>query len=664
MSDELWQTRRCLLGAFMLAAFTCSLAAPKAPQQGGGTQAAQQGGAQALQQDATWVPDDPAVVSAKRNPQGARVFASVCAACHEHGVNQAPAVFLLREMPSKAIYRVLTQGAMQIQAQGLSDADKLAVADYLGGTNAPRDAKLAPPACSGPARDFDRSQPPSASAWGLTLDNQRHVGNTTAGLSLGKVSSLKLKWALGFDGATRARSQPTFAAGAIYVGAQDGSVYALDRATGCSRWHFQATAEVRTAIIVSGWTSGDADPHPLAYFGDFLGNVYAVDAFQGTLVWRDHTDTHPATTLTGAPALFEGRLYVPVSTLEKAVVSSHYDCCSARGSIVAYDALTGARLWQRYLTDSPVLKSVSSAGVKQFGPSGVSVWNTPAIDAKSHTLYFGTSNNYSSPATAMSDSIVALDASTGKVKWSYQATSRDAWNVGCGMVDMSNCPEENGPDYDFAAATILATTSDGHDLVLGGQKSGWVYALERRSGQLVWKTKVGRGGVLAGVYFGMAVHGYRLFVPINDAPDGRRYDEAAPTGLYAIDLQTGRFLWRAPIDADVCLSRGDACAPGIAAAVTATDDLVMTGAGDGRVRLYAADTGRLVWQYDTTAPVATVGGGMATGGSMGGGAGPVAYEGTLVIESGYGFAGRMPGNLMLVFGVDDAAARPPSAASR
>lgn len=603
-------------------------------------------------EDAPWVKDDPAVIAAKRNPQGAHVFETVCAACHEHGVNRAPAVFLLTGMLPKSIYRVLTQGAMQVQARDLSDGDKLAVADYLGGANSAHEANLTAPICTGAALEFDRQQPPSLSLWGLTLDNRRYVDGVTAGIGRKNVASLKLKWAYGFEAATRARSQAAFAGGAIYVGGQDGSVTAFDAATGCSRWQFQAIAEVRTSIVVSSWKVGDADAHPMVYFGDFLGNVYALDAFKGTLIWQDHTDTHPATTLTATPTLYDGRLYVPVSTLEKAVVSSRYDCCTARGSIIAYQAATGTRLWQRYLTDTPTLLTTSSTGIRRYSPSGVSVWNTPAIDVKRGTLYFGTSNNYSSPATILSDSVIAMDAKTGKIKWSYQATGQDAWNVACGMVDHGNCPKENGPDFDFAAAAILAHASDGREYVLEGQKSGWVYALQPDTGKLIWKTKVGRGGILAGVYFGMAVHGDRVFVPINDAPDGRTYQEEARPGVYALDLRTGKNIWSAPIDSRVCESRGELCAPGIAAAITVTDDLVMTGAGDGLLRFYDADTGRLVWSYDTTPSIATVGGGMAAGGSMGGGAGPVAYHGTLVVQSGYGFAGRMPGNLMLVFGTD------------
>jgi polyvinyl alcohol dehydrogenase (cytochrome) len=266
-------------------------------------------------------------------------------------------------------------------------------------------------------------------------------------------------------------------------------------------------------------------------------------------------------------------------------------------------------------------------------------------------MYITTSNNYSSPATKSSDAVIAMDLHSGKIQWSYQGTGNDAWNLGCLLPGGSICPKENGVDYDFGAAAILASSSDGHDYVLAGQKSGWVYALDPANGKLVWKTKVGRGGFLAGVHFGMAVRGDALYVPISDAPDGLQHSEPARPGMYALDIRTGKYLWKAPAEPSACNGRAVGCDPGIGSIISISDDLVLSGANDGRMRFYQADTGHVLWQYDTVPSIATVGGGMAQGGSIGGGAGPIAYDGTLVVESGYGFGGRTPGNLLLVFEV-------------
>jgi polyvinyl alcohol dehydrogenase (cytochrome) len=599
-----------------------------------------------------WVPGQPQFGITASSARGETVYKQTCAACHDARVPRAPDPYILRVMPPSAIYRALTTGAMRAQGQALPDEDKRAVAEYLSGRPFGAATKLEPPACAGEAAKFDYDEPPVYPAWGLDAVNARYVPTRQAGIDASNVGRLELKWALGFDGATKARSQPALAGGALYIGSDDGRVFALDRATGCERWSFQAGSEVRTGIVADSWTKGDRTSRPLLYFGDLAGSIYAVNTVDGSLAWRERADPHPSTTLTASPALHGGRLFVPVSSLEEGTADGKYPCCTFRGSVVAFDAKTGKRLWQTYLVDEPKLQTTTDEGVQHWGPSGIAIWNTPAIDAKRGVLYFTTGDNYSSPTTNLSDAVIAMDLETGKIRWAYQATANDAWNGTCSLPDKRHCPREDGPDFDFGAAAILATAKDGRQYVVAGQKSGAVYALDPDKGTLVWTNKVGRGGILAGVYFGMAAHDDRVYVPINDAPDGRTYAEPAKPGLYALDLHTGKTLWSSPASDSSCAGRAAQCAPGLAAAVTATDDVVFAGAGDGWLRAYDARSGKVLWQYDTMVDTPTVGGGTAKGGSMGGGAGPIVHDGLLIMPSGYGFAGRMPGNLLLVFGVD------------
>jgi polyvinyl alcohol dehydrogenase (cytochrome) len=598
---------------------------------------------------ATSAPDlPPPAVPHAPNPRGEKIFNEVCAPCHEHGGARAPDAYLLKLMTPDSIYGTLTTGAMRIQAQGLDDEEKSAVVEFLAGARAPADAKLLPPRCQGPAAKFDFGRPPPFSGWGFDPANTRYVDSRASGLSAANISRLRLKWSFGVKGAIRMASQPALGGGAIYIGGQDGNVYALEQGSGCLRWQFHAPAEVRTGIVVSPWNGGDVSASPHVYFGDLIGNIYAVDAISGDLLWRDHVDAHPASTLTAAPVLRGDRLYVAVSSIEEGV-SGRYDCCTFRGSIVAYEARSGKRVWQSYLLPKAVFRGTTSSGEKMYAPAGLAIWGAPAIDERRGLLYFGTGDSYTSPAPKLSDAIVALRLDTGKIAWSYQATRHDAWNVGCMMKEKPNCPREDGPDHDFGTAAILAADSRGRERVFAGQKSGWVHAVDPDTGQLLWKTRVGRGGLMGGVYFGLAAREDMLFVPVNDAPDGGVHDEAAKPGLYALDVRDGRVLWQAPIDADACKDRGAQCALGIAAPVTATGDLLLAGAGDGELRIYSARSGEKLWHYDTAQTVATVGGGSAHGGSIGGGAGPLVWGGTLIVESGYGFAGRMPGNVMLVF---------------
>ncbi|MEM9880349.1 MAG: PQQ-binding-like beta-propeller repeat protein [Pseudomonadota bacterium] len=583
---------------------------------------------------------------------GKMVFDENCAGCHLEGVDKAPHWVMLSIMAPESIYHALTEGVMAIQSDHISDADKMLVAEYLSsrkmGTAGLVDAL---PICRGDAAVFDVAAPPLLTGYGLTEGNRHYLSSDVAGIDADNVTTLELKWSLAFPNAVRARSQPAFGGGAIFVGSHSGIVYALDQATGCARWTFQASAEVRTGIVLSSWEAGDATASPMLFFGDLIGNFYAVDAFTGQQVWRKKMDPHPNATITAAPALHNGIIYVPISSLEVAAAAiPTYECCTFRGSIVALEAVTGDEIWRSYtVSEEPKVQRVNANGVDNYGPSGAPVWNTPTVDAVRRQLYFGTGENYTDPATKTSDSVIALDLDTGSVKWVFQATLNDTWNVSCESADKSNCPAVSGPDSDFGGAgAILAQGADGRDYVLAGQKSGFAYALDPDTGTLRWKAKVGRGGVRAGIHFGLAAHDGIVYVPISDPPDGHSHDKPARPGLYALDIVTGDYAWSAPA-ANVCNGK-DFCEPGYCGAITTTESLVFAGAMDGHVRAYDTASGQVVWEYDTDKDYDAINGLTAMGGSICGGAAPVAYKGSLVVNSGYGFSGTMPGNALLVFG--------------
>jgi polyvinyl alcohol dehydrogenase (cytochrome) len=441
----------------------------------------------------------------------------------------------------------------------------------------------------------------------------------------------------------------------VFIGSQNGAVYALDRETGCVRWMYRASAEVRTPVIVAGTEPGSPAARPLAYFADLIARVYAVDATTGELAWVAKVDDHPNATVTGAPVLHDGRLYVPVSSLEvTSAADPKYPCCSFRGSVIALDAASGKTAWKAWTIDeTPREVGRTTAGTAVLAPSGAPVWNSPTIDRRRGLLYVGTGENYSSPANDRSDALLALELATGKLLWHRQMTGGDAWNVACMILNNPNCPAENGPDVDFGASTIIARDGNGRDLLLAGQKSGDVYALDlAQQGEPVWRNKVGRGGIQGGVHFGMAADGQRLFVPISDMRDehveGKTYEEEARPGLYALDLTTGKLLWSQPAD-EVCAGR-EFCDSGISAAITVMPGMVLAGHMDGRLRAYDSATGRVLWQYDTTREVKTTDGGTARGGSFGGGAGPAVRDGMLFAASGYGIYFHMPGNVLFAFG--------------
>ncbi|GGC20171.1 cytochrome CBB3 [Novosphingobium marinum] len=591
---------------------------------------------------------DPAVAAT-----GQRVYDGLCVACHSGGADRAPERYILSQMTPESIYRALTTGVMAPMSTGLSDDEKKAVSQYVanrtfGHADAAADLKM----CTGDRAAFDLDQPPAFAGWGLDNAGTHAIPDDVAGIDRENVGKLSLKYAVAFPSTIRMRSQPAIAGGSIITGTHDGSVYAVDAETGCIKWVFHAGSEVRTGIVVSSWEAGDADARPMAYFSDIVGNAYGIDARTGEEVWRLRGDPHPSTTLTASPTLYDGILYIPVSSLEEGAAGDPlYECCTFRGSILAVDPLTGKELWRTYLVDEPKHTEVNSAGARNYGPSGVAVWNTPSVDEKRGLLVFATGDNYTTPTTDLSDAIVALDLKSGEIKWSYQALEGDAWNASCSEVNKANCPEDAGPDFDFGANVAIAKGKDGKEYVLAGQKSGIAYGIDADTGELAWKTRVGRGGVMGGIHFGIAASEGKVFVPVSDSADGVEYDMAAKPGVYALDIATGERLWEAPSPLDTCEGK-PLCSPGYSGAVTATSELVMAGSIDGYLRVFDADTGTVLWETDTATTYETVNGSTGNGGAIAGGVAPIAWNGMLIVPSGYGFTAKMTGNVLLVYGVD------------
>ena len=582
---------------------------------------------------------------------GKKQFQTHCIACHNGALPEAQTIAALKLYPPERIVEALTSGVMSTAALPLSGPEIRQVAYFLTGKTLETEHQdLEQYSCDTEIHASDDKEAGSWTGWGGRTNNTRFQAGEQV-LDRNNVQKLELKWAFAFPQTTRVRSQPTVTKAVTYIGSQDGMVYALDTDSGCVYWTFQADTEVRGAIQLH--TNPDTGRRTLL-FGDFKANAYSVNATTGELIWKTPVHEHPLATITGSVIADEHRVYVPVSSSEVIPAGrSDYACCTFRGALVAIDLDDGTIAWRTYTTPEPTPRGKNSAGADRFGPSGAPIWSSPTLDKKRNIVVAATGQNYSSPATGTSDALIAMDTATGEIQWVSQVTKNDAWNGGC-VRKTANCPEENGPDFDIGASAILVTTRDNKDLLLVGAKSGLVHALDPdQDGKILWQQRVGSGGTMGGVHWGMSSDGDRLYVGVSDLPTNNRYKEGDPhPGLHALDLVSGEILWRNTLPNTCPADLKFLCWPGISAAVSSSPGLVFAGSLDGKLRAFDGDNGDILWTHNTHQAYDTVNGVEGSGGAIEAD-GPVIANGQLFVTSGYDKWAELPGNVLLVFAVAD-----------
>jgi polyvinyl alcohol dehydrogenase (cytochrome) len=583
---------------------------------------------------------------------GQALFKERCASCHDPAVDRAPSREQLGQRWPDDIARSLKTGAMAPMATGLTDAQIGSIANYLTGgrpSGAVGFTQVDPPKCPAPARFSSTGR--NWNGWGGDFRNHRFQAG--GGLKAADVPRLKVKWAFTYIGARY--SQPVVVGGRLFMTSGNGTVYAFDARSGCYHWRFNAPAGVRTTPVVGA--NAKASSGSAIYFGDYQRNYYALDARDGALIWKSNVESHPRGVLSGSPLLYKGRLIVPISSWEEVTgTTAPYPCCSARGAIASLDTLTGKVIWKTYMIEQeprPIRRN--AAGTQMFGPAGAAVWSTPTIDPKRGLIYVGTGNSYTEVPSTSTDAIIALDVDTGAIRWKNQVTPGDNYNMGCnGPRPGINCPlGEQGPDHDFGAAPVLVALPGGKDMLLAGQKSGVVYGLDPDAeGKVIWQTKIGLGGALGGIEFGMATDGKVAYVANADAVGN---SPNRTPGLYAMDPATGKVLWGTPSPKVTCgWVGGSRCVNGNSAAPIMIPGAVIAGTIDGHMRGYDPKTGKIVWDFDSAGQkYQTINGTKDQGGGAVDAGGAVVAEGMLFMMSGYiANMGGYPNNVLLALSVD------------
>jgi polyvinyl alcohol dehydrogenase (cytochrome) len=475
-------------------------------------------------------------------------------------------------------------------------------------------------------------RPPGSPAGQWRIAGQS-LGNTWSQpaehkISPANVQELSPKWVFTTGGDVSAT--PTVFGDAVYFPDWGGTLVAVKKQSGDLIWSHEISdlngvagsiSRVSPAVDGDQLIIGDIQSSKQVHNG---ANVIAVDRQTGARRWITQVESHPAAIITGSPVVFDGVVYIGVSSNEETLATDPtYPCCSFRGSVVALNAKTGAILWKTFVMPD------NGGQTNQY--SGGAVWQPPAIDPKRGVLFIGTGNNYTVPpevvacqdATPLADctaaddffdAALALDLKTGQIKWAKKLQTFDTWTVACltSSGQNPNCPVPSSPDFDLGGSgpNLLG------NIVGFGQKSGIFWALNPDDGSIVWSTPVGPGASLGGIEWGTATDGQRIYVAIANSnhlpytlvPSGQQITWGAWS---ALDVATGKILWQTADPTPGAIDRGS---------VSVANGVMYAGSNSGQMYALEASTGNILWNF-------------ASGGTVIDG--PSIVDGTLYWGSGY-----------------------------
>lgn len=510
--------------------------------------------------------------------------------------------------------------------------------------------------------------------WGGGLNNDHHAVSESA-IGACNVHSLKSSWNKTMVGDVA--SPPSVSKdGVVYIADMGGVLWAVEGTTGATIWNVslgQFTGVVGAYDPTTGRTNGTSPRGTPAlynnalYFGDAnSGWVFAVSSHTGRLLWKTLSDTHPAAVITMSPTAVDGLVLVGVSSIEESFSAfADYPCCSFRGSLVAFEANTGAIVWKTHTT--PV------------GYAGAAIWgSSPSVDLEARLVYAATGNNYMVPPDVqacidahdgdgsqcasspdnLAEAVVAFDLDTGVIMWNLSFSAQngdDVWTVGCepwllGLpaTPNANCPQYPGADADFGQAPLRFYYRSGSTevpLVGVGQKNGFFFAVNPYNGSLAWVTVVGPGGSVGGLQWGSAFDGDRIYVASSNsafANDTMKNGRVTLGGSWlALDPATGSVLWQTAVPQGLTVvnpTDGDDKWPLAWSALTVANGVVYaaTGSRDPTVPTqFALDaaTGAILWTH--TPASATI-------------ASPAVVGGTVYWGTGYGYMST-PGHTFNAF---------------
>ncbi|HKP85665.1 MAG TPA: PQQ-binding-like beta-propeller repeat protein [Blastocatellia bacterium] len=376
----------------------------------------------------------------------------------------------------------------------------------------------------------------AAAEWKMYQRDPAHTAFAVGSkINTSNASSLNESWSFATDGGVT--GTPIVSGGTVYVGSWDGRMYALRESDGSLLWSYMTEQVTDNCGSTYGIDSTAAISNGRLYFGSAACNLYSLDAATGNLIWRAPlADATRGWHLWSSPLVFDGKIYVGLA--------SHCDHPCVRGTVVCVDASNGKVIWTSYTAPQD--------------STGAGVWSSFAVDP-ARRLVYATSGNFCEGVDTQGDSIVAFNADTGALAWSYKNAARD----------------RDGENFDFGASPVLFDIG-GSALLAAGSKDGHCYAVNRATGELIWDTAVTDGNTGGGIIGSPAAAYGKVFMGTVAGGNTRGK-------VVALDQRTGNIVWQAEQSALVI------------GAAAVSGGAVFIGGADGGLRAYDAETGALLW---------------------------------------------------------------------
>lgn len=453
--------------------------------------------------------------------------------------------------------------------------------------------------------------------YGAAYDNSRHT--TLLGLTHANVAHLRPLWHFVLGPHERVETTPIVVGSTMYATTGVGdNVIAIDAKTGKQKWRYRPALGAMSPCC-GALNRGVAVGEGRVYLATLDAQLIALDARTGARQWHVQIgDGAKGLSETMAPLYWNGTVFIGSSGSDYGI----------RGSVSAYRASDGTFLW-RWYSVAPGWEGAYAASANGISlhrnivaekranetyrdawqRGGGAVWMTPALDPRDGTLYVSTGNP--SPVfdgsvrpgdNLYTDSIVAIDARTGKMRWYYQQTPHDIW------------------EYEAASPPVLVEAANARGeripAVIEAGKTRWLYVLDRRTGKLLRVSQAWSAN--ADVYqpYARALENPKGRLPLRGtigpiaySPDARlayvtEVDRPNTVSwrdmLLGINVDSGRIQWKKMIGPQHDTYRGD---PVLAGALS-VNDVVFASDPQGELSALDARNGAVLWQHQLGSTVA------------------------------------------------------------